>query len=103
MVAKVWATDEGIVEMTPHRGIDGDTLFPQYLDRRGADPVPSGTVDRRNRVEILLDFAAQARELFRLQIARQIAGIGIVVADFLDQRRIDPWVQLDADFGIAAG
>ena len=47
-------------------------------------------------------YVAQAQELSPLEIVRQIAGIGIEGVDLLLVRRIDPRVQLHADFGEAA-
>src|SRR5206468_7331911 len=71
--------------------------FAEDTRRPPADAISPGLVDAWAYPEILFDAASQLDQLLAFELERQVAGIGVLVGDLLDQGRIVPGLQVSAD------
>src|SRR6185436_12280268 len=78
-----------------------EALLLQQRGRVGPDAEAARLVAARRRAEGGLDGAHGLLQLGRLQLARQVAGEGVVGVDLLVVRRADPRVKVRADAAAA--
>ncbi len=101
MVAVIGPTFVRIIKPRTHRCVDGN---PALADDRGAvapQAIATGTIRTRRTPKCRFDRAPQGIEFRTFQRFGQIARKAVETIDRFVMRRIDPRVQLDADFGPA--
>ena len=69
--------------------------------RRPPDAVSARFVDARAHSDIGFDAVRKVDELFAFELDWQVAGIGVLIGNLLDQRRIVPGLQVGADLASA--
>src|SRR6202007_2947471 len=65
------------------------------------DAVSARFVNPRADSDIGFDAVRKLDELFPFELERQVAGIGVLIGNLLDQRRIVPGLQMGADLADA--
>src|SRR5437588_4114633 len=71
--------------------------FGEDAGGRLSDPVSARFINARAHSDIAFDATRQLNQLFPFELEGQIAGIGVLIGNLLDQRRIVPGLQVCAD------
>ena len=78
--------------------VDFVAELSKYTVRSPPDTVSACFVDARAHSNIRFDAVRQLDQFLPFELEREIAGIGVLIGDLLDQRRIVPGLQVSADF-----
>ena len=87
--AEIGARNNAYVDFVAELGED--------TGRRPPDAVSARFVNPRADSDIVFDAVRKLDELLPFELERQVAGVGVLVGNLLDERRIVPGLQMGAD------
>lgn len=101
MIAIVRPANGAVIEPGTDRRIDCHAMLNQHVGGSRAQAISPGAIDQWGGAEAIFDRAAQSAELFALKRGGEVSGKGIGLSHILVMGRVNPGMQLHADFGLA--
>src|SRR5437868_5957840 len=87
----------GEIVARDHAHVDFVSEFGEDAGGRLSDPVSARFINARAHSDIAFNATRQLNQLFPFELEGQIAGIGVLISNLLDQGRIVPGLQVCAD------